>query len=178
MATSTKRPVKTQAKPSGLAPTKAASPRRPAVPRAEAPGGAAKGVPASKRPVRPRAKAPARSPSKLAAPPSTPFLRFYHPQDLRARSLAVLDTLEQAEDSTKHRDALANLVVELTDAGMEYFFLRPLKLAKAGFITEQSARLGMAGSLRVMASVLHNIIGRMDELQLLSVCASIRKLML
>jgi hypothetical protein len=67
--------------------------------------------------------------------------------------------------------------VELTDSGMDYFFLRPLKLAKAGFITEQSASLGMAGSLRVMSSVLRNIIGRMDEPQLLSVCSSIRQLM-
>jgi hypothetical protein len=89
----------------------------------------------------------------------------------------VLDTVEAAEDPTKHREALANLVVELTDSGMDYFFIRPLKLAKAGFITEQSANLGMAGSLRVMATVLRNIIGRMDESQLLSVCSSIRQLM-
>jgi hypothetical protein len=28
---------------------------------------------------------------------------------------------------------LADIIVELTDSGTEYYFLRPLKLAKAGF---------------------------------------------
>ncbi len=89
----------------------------------------------------------------------------------------MLSTIEGAEDPTKHRDALADLVVELTDSGMDYFFIRPLKLAKAGFITEQSASLGLAGSLRVMGTVIRNILGRMDRSQLLSVCGSIRQLM-
>ena len=60
---------------------------------------------------------------------------------------------------------------------MDFYFLEQLKLAKAGFITQQSANLGMAGALQVIGSVIRNIIGRMDEPQLLSVCGSIRRLM-
>jgi hypothetical protein len=113
-----------------------------------------------------------------ASPPSTePFLRFYHSKSLRAKTLAVLATLEKAKDSTRHRDALADVIVELTESGMEYYFLRPLKLAHAGFFTEQSANLGMAATTRVWASVIRNIIGRMDSPQLLFVCNYIRQLM-
>jgi len=77
-----------------------------------------------------------------------------------------------------HRDALADVVVELTNSGMDFYFMRPLKLAKAGFILEQSANLGMKGVQQVMASVIRQIIGRMESPQLLSVCNSIRQLML
>ena len=56
-----------------------------------------------------------------------------------------------------------DVIGELTDSGMDYFFLRPLKIADAGFITQQSANLGMSGTTRVLGSVVRNVIGRMDE---------------
>ena len=129
-----------------------------------------------KRPPKPAAMPRATAQSK-AATKALPFLRFHHSEALRIKTLAVLTTLEQSPDPTKHRDALAKLVGELNDAGMDYCFIRPLKLAKPGFIVEQSAALGMAGALQVIGSVVRNIIGRMDGPQLISVSASIRKLM-
>ncbi len=111
------------------------------------------------------------------SPKPKPFLRFYHSDSLRAKTLSVLTKMEKAKDPTKHRDALAGIVVELTDAGMDYFYLRPLKIAKAGFFTEQSANLGMGATTRVLASVIRNLIGRMDTPQLLAVSAYIRGLM-
>ncbi|HMA29201.1 MAG TPA: hypothetical protein VKS23_05010 [Thermoanaerobaculia bacterium] len=109
--------------------------------------------------------------------PAKPFLRFYIPADLSKKTLSVLDRLEKAPDATLHRDALADAVVELTNGGMDYYFLKPLKVARVGFIVQQTADLGLAGALRVMGSVIRNIIGRMDEPQLLSVCGSIRQFM-
>lgn len=129
----------------------------------------------SKRPPKLPAKTRAASPSK-AGKKALPFLRFYHSKALRTKTLSVLTALEHSRDPTKHRDALAQLVVELNDAGMDYYFIRPLKLAKPGFIVEQSASLGMTGALQVVGSVVRNIIGRMDKPQLLSVSASIRQL--
>jgi hypothetical protein len=117
-------------------------------------------------------------PSVTPAPPSDqPFLRFYHAESLRAKTLAVLTTLEQAHDSTRHRAALSDIVVELTDSGMAYYFLRPLKLAQVGFVVEQSAHLGMGGVMRLMTPIIRNIIGRMDTQQLLTVCRHMRQLM-
>ena len=129
--------------------------------------------PPSKRSATPRVKPPV----KVSSPSSQPFLRFYHSESLRAKTLAVLATLEKAKDSTQHRGALADIVVELTDSGMQYYFLRPLKLAKTGFFVESSANVGMAATISVLASVIRNIIGRMDKAQLLTVCSYIRQLM-
>jgi hypothetical protein len=133
------------------------------------PASAKKSSKPTTRPVKPRAKA--------SSPSRQPFLRFYHSESLRAKTLDVLTTVEKAKDTRPHRDALANLVVELTDSGMDYFFLRPLKLAKAGFVTEQSARFGMAAATGMMASATRAIIGRMDQAQILTVCRYIRQLM-
>jgi hypothetical protein len=131
----------------------------------------------SKRPSKPKATPRVKRLAKASAPSRKPFLRFYHSASLRAKTLAVLATLEKGKDPREHRDALADIVVELTDAGMEYYFLRPLKLAQVGFFTQQSANLGMAATTRVLGAVIRNIIGGMDNPQLLSVCSYIRQLM-
>ena len=109
---------------------------------------------------------------------SKPFLRFYHSEALRKKTLSVLGGIEQAQDATAHRAVLADVVVELTNAGLDFCFLKQLRLAKPGFLVEQSAKLGMAGAQQVMASVIRQVIGRMGHPQLLSVCASIRQLSL
>jgi hypothetical protein len=128
----------------------------------------------------PKRKPPSRGkrPAGPSAEPSEPFLRFYHSRELRKNTLSLLGTIELAHDATAHRDALADVVVELTSNGLDYYFMKPLKLAKAGFVVQQSASLGMAGVQQVMGTVIRNIIGRMDGPQLLSVSGSIRKLML
>jgi len=97
---------------------------------------------------------------------------------LRKKTLLVLSNIERAQDATAHRDAVADIVVELTNSGLDYYFMEPLKLAKTGFIVEQSANIGMAGAQQVMGSVIRNVIRRMESRQLLSVCGSIRQLML
>jgi hypothetical protein len=132
----------------------------------------------SKRAPPPKGKQSPKLPSKRSGPASEPFLRFYHSEELRRKTLSLLCTVEQAEDATMHRGALSNLVMELTNSGMDYYFMTPLRLAKPGFVVEQSANLGLAGVQQVMGSVVRQIIGRMDSPQLLSVCGSIRQLML
>ena len=129
-----------------------------------------------KSPTRGRsADKPTKKPAKTD---SRPFLRFFHSEALRKKTLSVLGTLERAQDPTAHRAVLADIAVELTHTGMDYFFMQPLKASKAGFIVQQSANLGLAGAQQVMGSVIRNIIGRMNAPQLLSVCGSIRQLML
>ncbi len=90
----------------------------------------------------------------------------------------MLITLEQAPDATAHRAALADVVVKLTNSGMDAYFMKPLEVAKAGFIVQQSAKIGLAGVQQMMGSVIRNVVGRMDRPQLLSVCGSIRQFML
>lgn len=118
-----------------------------------------------------------RAPKKSAGPDSKPFLRFYHSQELREKTLEVLEAVEDAEKATDHSDQLTELVLELTDCGMNQYFLQSLKATKASFVVQQSASIGLSGVQKVMGTVIRNIIARMDDRQLLSVCGSIRKFM-
>lgn len=118
-----------------------------------------------------------RKPNKPAEPAAKPFLRFHHSAPLRARTLEVLETVESADKPTEHSGRLTDLILELTDAGMDQFFLQSLKATKANFVVQQSASLGLSGVQKVMGTVTRNIVGRMDDKQLLSVCGSIRQFM-
>lgn len=109
--------------------------------------------------------------------PQPPSLRFCYAEELHAKVLPLLETLEHAEDPTRHRGALGDLVVELTGAGLDFYFLQPLRLAQVGFLVQQTANLGVAGAARIMAPMIRNIIGRLDRDQLLIVVGYIRQLM-
>ncbi len=106
-----------------------------------------------------------------------PYLRFYHSAELRDKTLAIVRNIERASDPGRHRKALADVVMELTDSGLNYYFLRPLDLARVNFAIKQSAHLGIGSVMRIMGPIVHNIIGMMNKEQLLSVCGHIRALM-
>lgn len=131
----------------------------------------------SKRKSSPKSSQPPGRPSRSPASSSGPFLRFHHSEALRKKSLALLGKIEKARDATEHSDALADLIVELTKTGFDTYFLKSLGLANPGFVVEQSARLGMKGVQKVIASAIRQVISRMDSPQLLSVCSSIRRFM-
>jgi hypothetical protein len=118
-----------------------------------------------------------RAPKKAADPGSKPFLRFHHSQELRVQTLEVLECVENADKATAYSGRLTELVLELTNSGMDQYFLQSLKATKANFVVQQSAALGLSGVQKVMGTVIRNILGRMDDRQLLSVCGSIRKFM-
>jgi hypothetical protein len=126
--------------------------------------------PRAKRSPKSAGKAPAESDA------ASPFLRFHHSEELEARMLAVLTALEEAEDPEDHRAALADLVADLTESGMDYYFLRALRLADSGYMALQSARLGMSGAVKMISSVSRRFIMNMDRDQLLSVATHIRSL--
>lgn len=106
-----------------------------------------------------------------------PSLRFHHSAELRARTLKVLDALEAAEDATTERGDLADVVLELTEVGLDYYFVKPVVAAKAGFMAQQSTKLGVSGILRLMGPVARRVLGGMDSHQLLVVSQHMRHLM-
>ena len=101
---------------------------------------------------------------------------FHHSQDLRDRTLELLDEVDGAR-TTRFSSRITELVLELTESGMDHYFLRSLKATGANFVVQQSAAMGLAGVEKIMGTVIRNMIGRMDSRQLLSVSASIRQFM-
>ncbi|MBZ0090104.1 MAG: hypothetical protein K8H90_06980, partial [Thermoanaerobaculia bacterium] len=121
--------------------------------------------------------APRPAPKAKPRPEAEPSLRFFYSRELHGRALELLDTVEHASDPVRHRQALGELVLELTDAGLDYYFLRPLTLADSGFLVRQSASLGMSGAKNILAPILRNVVGRMDGYQLKIIAGFVRQLM-
>lgn len=136
-------------------------------------------VPAKKVTVKssPAAAAAVKAKKSTAVTDSKPYLRFYPTKDLHSRLITLLDQIEGSSDATLHRVKLSESVREVTTAGLDYYFVRTLKEAKVGFLTQQSANLGLMGVQQVMAPVIRNIIGRLEHAQLQAVAQSIRQLM-
>ena len=105
-----------------------------------------------------------------------PFLRFYHSESLRDKTNSVLSALESNPEHSKHGDSVASLVSELVEAGMDYYFLTPIKEAELGFVTEKSAKLGILSAVKLISSVSRKYITRMDHGQLLVVSTHIQSL--
>ena len=106
-----------------------------------------------------------------------PSLNGIYPPPLKKRTLALVDAIERAADPLTHATPFADVVVELTEAGMGYFFLSPLEMAKAGFVVRQGAELGMSGALRVMAPVIRTLVGRLEPDQLRVVARFVRAIL-
>lgn len=134
-------------------------------------------MPTSPKTATPVAAKATKKKEKAVDAGAQPFLRFHHSHELRVKTLEVLQTLENAENPVAHAGRLTDLILELTDSGMDQYFLQSLKATKANFVVQQSAALGLSGVQRVMSPVIRNIVGRMDDRQLLSVCGSIRQFM-
>ncbi len=110
-------------------------------------------------------------------PAEKPFLRFTHSKALRRRTLDVLDAIDEVPDPTPLREDLSALLSELTEAGMQFFFLDNVKKLKMGFVVTQSSNIGVASVLRIMAPTVRNIVGRMDKKQMKQVSKIMRGLM-
>ena len=124
----------------------------------------------ARRAIRPTTR---NAPAAAAAEPS---LRFHYPESLRVKTHAVLDALEAAPEHPGHADAMAGVVSELIEAGMDFYFMRALRQADVGFVAEQTARVGMSGALTLVNSMCRKYIVRMDSVQLLVVAQHIREL--
>ena len=145
------------------------------VPSAKPPPGEGK---ARTGPGEPAAKARARPVPKTDAIRETvlPSLRFHHSHALRERTLIVIDAIETGPAARGHGEALADLVAELVQAGMDWYFFRPLQRAQVGFMAEQSARLGLNTATKMINSASRGFILRMNHPQLRVVAAYLREI--
>jgi len=112
-------------------------------------------------------------PSKKSKQPS---MKFLHSIELKEKTDAVFSELESNPDNPNNGDTMADLVADLIDAGMDYYFVKALKDAKIGFISEKSARLGIASAVKLISSVSRKFIVRMNSNQLSIVANHIQSL--
>lgn len=105
-----------------------------------------------------------------------PSMRFYHSAALRTRTEKLLAAIEQDGDPTGHARTLADLVVDLSEAGMEYYFLKPIRQAKLGVVAQKTAEFGTSGALRIMSPIVRTVLHGATAAQLRVIAEHMRHL--
>ncbi len=106
-----------------------------------------------------------------------PSLQFHYPAPLQKRADAVLSRIEGDDDATPQAGALSAVVLDLTEAGLDYYFLRAVEQAKFGFAARQASTFATAGALRLMSPLIGRVLASADSRQLRAVARHIRYLM-
>lgn len=96
---------------------------------------------------------------------------------LRDRVLAVVEEMRTAVEPKAHASVLAAMISELTEAGLHYYFMRPLEQAEVGFFQINTARIGLASAGKSLPLVVNRVMRSMTDAQLLSVVDSIADLL-
>ncbi|MBL1273003.1 MAG: hypothetical protein COB25_011190 [Oceanospirillales bacterium] len=92
------------------------------------------------------------------------------PDELRTRALYTVEELRERGKADKEAvDKLYNLIVELTDAGLDFFFLEPLRRLRASNMMLGMARVGISSMLKGSKMVVHKVLKKLDDRSLASI---------
>jgi hypothetical protein len=105
-------------------------------------------------------------------------LAFALDEPLRERTEQVLAEVRGSDDRRANSAALAALVVDLTKAGLDYYFLRPLEQAEVGFLHLNAARVGLRSAGKSIPLVVNNVLGSLSNRQLVQIAEYVEDLLL
>ena len=78
------------------------------------------------------------------------------PDELRTRALYTVSGLKGRGKADKQAiDQLYELIVELTESGLDFFFLEPLRRLNAGSMMMGMAKMGISSMLKGSKMVIH-----------------------
>jgi len=90
--------------------------------------------------------------------------------ELRTRALYTVEELRERGKADKEAvDKLYNLIVELTDAGLDFFFLEPLRRLRASNMMLGMARVGISSMLKGSKIVVRKVLKKLDDRSLASI---------
>ena len=93
-----------------------------------------------------------------------------------ARILEIVAALREDPADREIVGNLIDVILDLTDTGLTYFFLHPLELVGVGAFRRKGAEVALGTAGRVLPSVVRSTVGSMDESQLLQLADFIEQM--
>lgn len=91
-------------------------------------------------------------------------------EELRTRALNTVEELRQRGIADREAiDKLFGLIVELTEAGLDFFFLEPLRRLKASSMMMGMAKVGISSMLKGSKMVIHKVLKKLDDRSLIAI---------
>ena len=92
------------------------------------------------------------------------------PNELRTRALYTVSELKGRGKADKQAiDQLYELIVELTESGLDFFFLEPLRRLNAGSMMMGMAKMGISSMLKGSKMVIHKVLKKLDDRSLAAI---------
>tara|TARA_R100000789_G_scaffold34218_3_gene37496 strand:+ start:465 stop:821 length:357 start_codon:yes stop_codon:yes gene_type:complete len=92
------------------------------------------------------------------------------PDELRTRALYTVSELKNRGKADKQAiEQLYDLINELTEAGLDFFFIEPLRRLKAGSMMMGMARMGISSMLKGSKMVIHKVLKKLDDRSLAAI---------
>lgn len=98
--------------------------------------------------------------------------------ELAERAQAALRAVREDPSDEYHVEGLVEVILELTERGMDFYYLEPLRRARAGTITTSAARLGIAAAGRGIPTIVRRVVSSLDEEQLLSIAGFVDEILI
>lgn len=92
------------------------------------------------------------------------------PDEMRTRALYTVEELRERGKADKEAvDKLYNLIIDMTDAGLDFFFLEPLRRLKASNMLLGMARVGIGSMLKGSKMIIHKVLKKLDDRSLAAI---------
>lgn len=92
------------------------------------------------------------------------------PDELRTRALYTVEELRQRGKADKETvDKLYSLITDMTDAGLDFFFLEPLRRLNASNMMLSMAKMGIGSMLKGSKMVVHKVLKKLDDRSLAAI---------
>ena len=85
------------------------------------------------------------------------------PESLVTETYRLIDDIRTDGVDQKKRDNLYNTIVQLTETGVDFFFLEPLRRMQAGPMLQKMAGMGINSMLKGTRMVIHNVMKKADD---------------
>ncbi|MBR9869723.1 MAG: hypothetical protein GYB26_01130 [Gammaproteobacteria bacterium] len=99
------------------------------------------------------------------------------PDELRTRALYTVNELKTRGKADKEAiEKLHNLIADLTENGLDFFFLEPLRRLNAGNMTMSMAKVGISSMLKGSKMVVHKVLKKLNDRSLTSILEFIEEI--
>ena len=110
--------------------------------------------------------------------PGPARLAFEITAELRERAEAIIAEARSSDPDPDWAERLGDVVIDLTRAGLRFYFLHPLELAGAGLGVSSVAKLGVASAEKGLPMMVRRALASMDEEQLLEIVAFLDRILI
>ena len=111
-------------------------------------------------------------------PQTTSRLSFPLDEELTNRTIETIESFRSHPEDKANADALVDLILALTEAGLHEYYVRPLEQAKAGMMALGTAKVGVTTSKRGISVIVNKVIRKMSTDQLHSIVDSMESMLI